>query len=129
MFFSPMSKGEAHPPFINILKNTNGGLLPVNLWVLRSAPGRFATIRPCAGDSRGDDLAEQHPLLSIEALQLHLLDGRVVVRPGVDPNAGDENGQFQVLQVGRLSHEVLARKIITALLEDLYQGLRRGEIG
>jgi hypothetical protein len=37
-----------------------------------------------------NDLPKQHPLLSIEALQLHLLDGRVVVRPGVDPNSGDE---------------------------------------
>jgi hypothetical protein len=32
-------------------------------------------VAPSAGASRRNDVPKQHPLLSVEALQLHLLDG------------------------------------------------------
>jgi len=43
---------------------------------------------------------------------------------GVDLYAGKQHRQFEVLDVSRLAHDVLARKVVAALLQHLDQ--RRG---
>ena len=46
---------------------------------------------------------------------------------GVDLYAGKQHRQFEVLDVSRLAHDVLARKVVAALLQHLDQ--RRGGAG
>src|SRR5262245_149671 len=70
-------------------------------------------------------LAEQHPALAVEAGELHLLDRIEVRRTGVELDARQQHGQLQVLDAGGLAHDVLAREIVAALLEDLDQRLSR----
>src|SRR5262245_18025981 len=55
-----------------------------------------------------EEIAEQHPALPVELRQLLLLDGREVHRARVDPDAGQEERQLEVLHVRRLLHDVLA---------------------
>src|SRR5262249_56593797 len=55
------------------------------------------------------DLAEQFPALALEALQLHGLHRIVVGRAGADGDARQQARHAQLLMVGGLLHEVLAR--------------------
>src|SRR2546423_3199769 len=67
-------------------------------------------------------VAEQHPLLAVEALELHRLDRREVVAAGGDADPGQQGVDAKALHVGRLLHDVLARQVVAALLEDLGDG-------
>ena len=70
--------------------------------------------------------AEELPLLSIEAHHLHLLDGEVILRPGVDGDARKEEVGLEVLHTRRLLHDVFARQFAAALPQHLHQQLRDG---
>src|ERR1700744_2656605 len=72
----------------------------------------------------GDDLAEQVPLLALEAHHLELADRREVGRRGVDLDARQQRVGLEILQARRLLHHVLAREIVAALLQHLHQRLR-----
>ena len=59
--------------------------------------------------------------------KLHLTDRAEVGRRGVDLHARQKHRQFEVLEVGRLLHDVFARKVGAALLEHLNHRLRGAE--
>src|SRR5262245_44783479 len=71
----------------------------------------------------GDDFAEQHPALAVEAGELHLLDGIEVVCGCVVLDSRQQHRQTKVLQVGRLPHHVIACEVVAALPEHLDQRL------
>src|SRR6202158_546430 len=73
----------------------------------------------------GDDIAEQLPAFAIELHQLHLLDRKEIVRAGVDLDPRQQHIDGKILQVCGLLHHILARKIVTALFQNLDHGLRR----
>src|SRR3954469_25676271 len=75
---------------------------------------------------RADYLAEQLVFLAVEALQLNRLQGRVVVRPGGDGDAGEQRIDAKALHRRGLLHDVLAGQVVAALLEHLHERLRHG---
>ena len=77
-------------------------------------------------DLAGNDIAEQLPAFAVEFHQLHLLDRKEVVRAGADLDAGQQHFAGKILQARGLLHHILPREIVTALLENLNHGLRRG---
>src|SRR5215204_7674910 len=56
-----------------------------------------------------DDRAEQFPALAVELHHLHLLVDAVVGRRGVGDHAGQRQAADEVLQAGRLLHDVFPR--------------------
>src|SRR5689334_12848417 len=70
-----------------------------------------------------DDWAEADPALAVEAHHLQLLVEPVVGRCGVDRHAGQRQIGDDTLQAGRLLHDVLAREVVAAALENLDQHL------
>src|SRR3954452_19241077 len=70
-----------------------------------------------AADVAADDLTEQVPLVALELHQLKLRDRSEVGRAGVDLDAGQQAAELQILDVGRLLHDVLSREIVTARLQ------------
>ncbi len=71
-----------------------------------------------------EDVAEQRPLLAVEFRQLRLLDRRMVVRTGIDHDAGQQQRQLQVPEALGLALDVFAAQVVAALLEDLHHRLR-----
>src|SRR6476659_3841351 len=67
---------------------------------------------------------KQFTVFTVESRHLHLLDGEIVGRAGVDLDARQQQPEFEVLEVGRLPHDVLAGELVAALLEHLNHGLR-----
>src|SRR2546430_7222557 len=72
----------------------------------------------------GDDVAEQFPPLALEPLQLQLADRGEVGRRGIDGDAGQQDFGAEVLEVGRLLHDVCTGEVVVALLEHLDHCLR-----
>src|SRR5207249_12141108 len=70
------------------------------------------------------DLAEERPALPVEPRELLLLDRVEVRRTRVDFDSRQEQRQREILDVRRLPHDVLAREVVAALLEDVHQPLR-----
>ena len=64
-----------------------------------------------------NDIAEQFPALTFEACHAHRLDRVEIRRAGVDLDPLEHHRQLDVLQIGRLPHDIGARKIIAALFE------------
>src|SRR5712692_70350 len=62
------------------------------------------------------NLAEERPALAVELGELLLLDGGEVGRARVDLDAGQQQRQLEVLDIGGLPHDVLPGEIVTALL-------------
>jgi hypothetical protein len=77
-----------------------------------------------ADHSSREEVAEQVPVASVEANRLHLLDRTVVRWAGVDADTGQQQREFQIVQIGGFVHDVFTRQIVAALLEDLHQRLR-----
>src|SRR5689334_15555359 len=73
-----------------------------------------------------EQFAEAHPPPAVEALELKLLDRIEIGRTGVDLDPGQQHRDFHVLQIGRLPHHVLAREIVSALLQRLNQSMGAG---
>src|SRR5262249_42096606 len=65
------------------------------------------------------DLAEQLPALALETLQLDGLHRIVIGRAGADGDARQQARHAQLLMVGGLLHEILARQIVAAFLQRL----------
>src|SRR5262249_6794735 len=65
------------------------------------------------------DVAEQLPVLALEARQLRRLDRIVVGRAGVDRDARQQQRRLELLVVGRLFHDVLTGQVVAALLKRL----------
>src|SRR5207245_5673248 len=76
-----------------------------------------------AADLAAHERAEQFPALAVEVLHLHLFDRRKVIRASVDLDARQQHSQLQILETGRLLHDVLAGEIIATLLKHLNQRL------
>src|SRR6185503_21108854 len=72
------------------------------------------------------DLAKQLPCFALELLQLDLRDRGEVGRAGVDLDAGQQATELESLDVGGLFHDVFARQIIAARLEDVNKSLGNG---
>jgi hypothetical protein len=66
-----------------------------------------------------DDRAEQLPALAVELHHLHLLVDAVIGRRRVGGRAGQSHAAREVLQAGRLLHDVFARQIVAALTQDM----------
>ena len=77
-------------------------------------------LRRIPQSSLADHLPEPHPLLSIELLQLDLFDDVVIGTAGVHADAWQQQRQLEVLEIGRLVHDVLAGEVVAALSEDLH---------
>src|SRR6476620_5146439 len=95
---------------------------PVAAHVTRPRPAGRS--RGCAGSGAAQYVAEPHPALAVELDQLLLGDRIVLIGTGIDLDPGQQHWQLEVLQVGRLLDDVLARKIIAGLFQDLDRGLR-----
>src|SRR5262249_41967656 len=68
-----------------------------------------------------ENLTELLPTRPRPSLQLQLGPDHVIAGAGVDPDAGQCSRQYKVLQRFRLFDDVVAREIVAALLEDLFQ--------
>src|SRR5690349_19185595 len=68
-------------------------------------------------------IAEASPGLAVEARQLHLLDRREVGRARVDLDARQRGVGDEVLEAGRLLHDVGAAQVVARLLEHLLERL------
>jgi hypothetical protein len=79
----------------------------------------------CASLWRADlnDLTDRHPLLAIKSMHDKLLDGPVVGRAGIQRDSRQQTRCVKVFQVSRLEHQVLAGKVIAALLQYLAKGI------
>src|ERR1700730_4584727 len=67
-----------------------------------------------------DDRAEQLPALAVELHHLHLLVDAVIGRRRMGGHAGQRQAAGEVLQTGRLLHDVFAREIVAALTQDMH---------
>src|SRR5262245_39663557 len=79
-----------------------------------------------AADVAVHDLAEQLPGFALELLQLDLRDRSEVGRAGVDLDARQQAAEFEILDAGRLLHDVLTRQVVAACLEDVNESLGSG---
>src|SRR5436309_1045329 len=70
-----------------------------------------------------ENLAELIPRAAVPALQLQLRVRHTAFRARVDRNTRYESGKRQAAYVPRLLDDILAREIVTALLEHLLQDL------
>src|SRR4249920_2953435 len=68
--------------------------------------------------SVADNPAHRHPVLVIEPHDLELIDRRSTSRAGVHLHPGQQQGEVQVFDAQCLPHEVLAREIVAALLDN-----------
>src|ERR1700739_112113 len=71
------------------------------------------------GDVAGNDVTEQFPLLTLEALHLQLGDRGGVGGRGVDLDAGQQRVRRKVLQARRLLHDVGAGEVVAAHFQHL----------
>src|SRR4051794_40700946 len=71
-----------------------------------------------------EDRAEQLPALAVELHHLQLLVDAIIVRSGVGKDARQRQIELDILQAGRLLHDVLAGEIVAAHLEDMNHQLR-----
>jgi len=60
---------------------------------------------------------------AIETHHLHLRDWRKSGRADVDCDSWQQQSELQILEVGRLPHNILTREIVSALLQDLNERL------
>src|SRR5437762_800579 len=70
---------------------------------------------------RRQDLPETLPLLAIEAHELHLLDRRMVVRCGIDLDAGQEHWQLEVFDRIGLLVNVLRAQVVSGGFEHVFK--------
>src|ERR1700680_844474 len=68
-------------------------------------------------------IVEQLPAFSVEAGLAHHLERLVVGWACVQRDPRQKPGKRDVMKVRRLMHDVLARKVVAALLEQIDQGL------
>src|SRR5258707_14901538 len=67
---------------------------------------------------------KQFTVFTVESRHLHLLDRKIVGRASIDLDARKQQPEFEILEVGCLSHDVLAGEFVAALLEYLNHGWR-----
>src|SRR6476659_6894629 len=67
-----------------------------------------------------DEVAEGLPRPAIETHQAHLLQRTKIRRAGVDGDTRQQHRQREIVNVGRLAHDVLAAEVIAALLQDMH---------
>src|SRR4051812_34000895 len=80
--------------------------------------------RSHASDLAVQDRPERLERLALELTHLHLFDRVEVRRTGVDLDARQRHAGFEILQIGGLVHDILAREVVAALLQHLHQGAR-----
>ena len=89
-----------------------------------AAGDRTASRRSVTG--AGDQVAKEDPVGSVEFCELHLPDRMVVGWAGVHSDSGQQRRKLQVVQIGCLLHDVLAREVTLALLQHLQHCLADG---
>jgi len=87
----------------------------------RGPDPRRRLLRP---DFSRDHRTEQFTVFTVESRHLHLLDWEIVGWACVDLDARQQQAKFEILEVGGLSHHVLAGEFVAALLEHLNDSLR-----
>src|SRR5262252_3656284 len=100
--------------------------IPVPAPVIHTTLPANALISPLLLSRGVEELAEQHPVLAVEAAELHLLDRKEVVRARVDPDAGQQHGESEAIDARRLLHDVGSRQVVAALLQYVHERLRHG---
>src|SRR3954447_16281853 len=95
-----------------------------------SRGGGWRSAESAATSLLGPDLSadygpEQFAVIAVESRHLHLLDREIVARAGVDLDARQQHPEFEILEVARLLHDVLAREFVAALLEHVNHSLRQ----
>src|SRR3954451_3593416 len=79
-------------------------------------------VSPWCSDIRAfDQAAEPDPGCAVPTLELHLLDRSVVLRAGIQCDAGQQDRDRHILEIGGLLHHVLTREIAVALGQQLLQ--------
>jgi hypothetical protein len=68
-------------------------------------------------------LTDRHPLLTIESMHDKLLDGPVVSRAGIECDSRQQTRRVETFHVARVIHQVLAAKVIAALLQYMAKGI------
>src|SRR5260370_4727934 len=89
--------------------------------LLRDDAGLRASVPYALLRARVENFTELLPACAGPSLELQLRPDHVVAVAGVDADAGQHGRQRDVLQRFRLLDDVVARKIVAALLEDLLQ--------
>src|SRR6266852_1385999 len=92
--------------------------------LIRTSPDLDPQLRLLGPDFSADRGSEQFTVFTVESRHLHLLDGKIVGRASIDLDARKQQPEFEILEVGCLSHDVLAGEFVAALLEYLNYGLR-----
>src|SRR3954453_689259 len=84
----------------------------------RKGGGGTVPAAACAVPSRAaQELARDDPVVAVELEHIAVLDRAEILRRGVERDAGHQQRQRHVLQIGRLRHDVLTRQIVLALLQ------------
>src|SRR5579875_3894525 len=86
---------------------------------VRSAPPR-AVPRLCC--RCGKNFAETLPGFAVPFRKLQLANRMVVGGAGVHLDPRQQDLHVQIMKIGRLPHDIGAREIVSALLQDLHQG-------
>src|SRR5260370_12783102 len=76
-----------------------------------------------------DDIAEQLPAFALELHQLQLLDRLKIVRARGERDAGQQPALRELLEAGRLFHDVAAGQVVAAPLQDFDHGRGHGVAG
>src|SRR6185312_3557919 len=71
-----------------------------------------------------NDLGEIDPVLAVETRPHHAGDRVVVGGTGVDVDTRQQHCDMEVMKIGRLAHDVLARQVVATLFQYLHHSLR-----
>src|SRR3981189_1349127 len=82
--------------------------------------------RTSASDVAVDDVAEAFPGLALEFHELNRGDRGEVSGTGIDLDAREQAAELQILDAGRLLHDVLAREIVATVFQHVDEALRDG---
>src|SRR5262245_44353269 len=74
-------------------------------------------MRLIAGAFMGNDGAKELPGFTLEASKSHRLEWIVVRRACIHFDAVNDHRQLDILEIGRLPHNVSPREIVTTLLQ------------
>src|SRR5215813_9419025 len=92
-------------------------------------PRREAWRSIASTDRAGQQVAEQIPACAVEFAHLDLFERRKIGRRCIELDAGQRQRHDKVLEVRGLLHDVLARQLVAALLDDLRRRIGKAIAG